>query len=406
MSTRYDVIVIGGGMVGAALAAMLGDANRVAVVEAAPVSPVDRRDPVDLRVSALSLASRRLLDAVGAWDSVEQVRVSPFRQMRVWDAASAPFSDEALHFDSARIGEAQLGHIVENRLIQWALHRRLQTMRNVEVFSPARIDSLSAQLGNARVTLDDGRTLESDLVVGADGAASRTRDLAGIDTIGWSYDQRAVVTHVSTSRPHEETAWQRFLTTGPLAFLPLSDGRCSIVWSTTPALADELLAMDEADFLTALNDASDRVLGDVTGCGPRGGFPLRLVHAARYTAPGLALVGDAAHAVHPLAGQGVNLGFLDAAALAEVLSEAREAGYRLGDAATLRRYERWRKGENLLTMATLDGLKRLFGTDDPLVAQLRQTGLKLVNRLAPVKDTLIRRAMGLEGDLPAIVRRH
>ena len=392
-------------MVGAALAALLGDAFSVAVVEATPVPAVDARDPVDLRVSAVSLASRRLLDAVGVWTTIEQVRVSPFRQMRVWDAASAPFSDAALHFDSARIGEAELGHIVENRLIQWALHQRLRAVRQVEVFSPATIDSLSVNTEDRRVTLEDGRTLTADLVVGADGAASRTRTLAGIDTVGWSYEQRAVVTHVATSKPHEQTAWQRFLTTGPLAFLPLADGRCSIVWSTTPAQADELLAMGEADFLAAVTHASDRVLGEVTACGSRGAFPLRLVHAARYTVPGLALVGDAAHAVHPLAGQGVNLGFLDAAALAQVLVKARETGFRPGDPAALRRYERWRKGENLLTMATLDGLKRLFGTADPVVTQLRQTGLKLVNRLQPVKHTLIRRAMGLEGDLPAVVRR-
>jgi 2-octaprenylphenol hydroxylase len=252
--------------------------------------------------------------------------------------------------------------------------------------------------------LDDGREFPTRLLVGADGAQSKVRQLAGIDTRGWNYEQKAVVGNVRTAEPHQATAWQRFLPTGPLAFLPLQDGRCSIVWSTTPEQVDALLALDDAAFAEALAEAFDRRLGEIIEVGPRGAFPLRLQHTRDYVKPGLALIGDAAHVVHPLAGQGVNLGLLDAATLAEVILDAITAGQEIGAFRVLRRYERWRKGDNLLMLGVMDGFKRLFSNPLPPVQLLRNLGLNLTDAAGPLKNLIARRAMGLEGDLPRLAR--
>lgn len=230
------------------------------------------------------------------------------------------------------------------------------------------------------------------------------RRFAGIPTHGWQYDQHAVVATVRTEHSHCETAWQRFLHDGPLAFLPLHDGRCSIVWSTSPAQAAHLAALDAVQFNDELARAFDYKLGRIVDSGERGVFPLRLQHTERYVAPGVALIGDAAHVIHPLAGQGVNLGVLDAAALAEVLLDARRAGRDIAALAVLRRYERWRKGDNLLMMAVMDGFKRLFGSDQRAVRWTRGAGLALTERLVPVKQLLIRHAMGRGSDLPRLAR--
>lgn len=223
-------------------------------------------------------------------------------------------------------------------------------------------------------------------------------------TGGWNYHQKAVVAHVRPEKSHQETAWQRFLPSGPLAFLPLHDGRCSIVWSTTPEQADALLALEASAFAEALAEAFDQRLGSILEVGRRGAFPLRLQHAQTYVKPGLALIGDAAHVVHPLAGQGVNLGLLDAAALAEVILDALNAGQDFASFKTLRRYERWRKGDNLLMLAVMDGFKRLFGTALPPVRLLRNIGLNLTDAAGPLKHLIARRAMGLDGDLPRLAQ--
>jgi 2-octaprenylphenol hydroxylase len=230
------------------------------------------------------------------------------------------------------------------------------------------------------------------------------RNLAAIETKGWDYDQHAVVATVRPERHHQFTAWQRFMPTGPLAFLPIDDGRCSIVWSTTPDLAEELLAMQERHFCRALTVAADGVLGEILETGPRGVFPLRLGHAESYIRQGLALVGDAAHAIHPLAGQGVNLGFLDAASLIEVLVQARDAGRNIGSVATLRRFERARKGANLGMLGAMDLFKRYFSNDLLPLRLTRTLGLSLADRAGPVKHLLIKRAMGLTGERPALAR--
>jgi 2-octaprenylphenol hydroxylase len=398
----YDLIIAGGGMVGSALACALGQSDlRIALLEGATLERVRPNENLDIRVSAINRASQRIFAAVGAWDSMIAWRVSPFRDMRVWDATG--FGQ--IHFDSASIGEPLLGWIIENRVIQFALLERARQLPGVELLCPTVLEIAQPLDGPLwRIGLNDGRALTTRLLVGADGAQSKVRQLAGIDTGGWEYDQKAVVANVRTAEPHQETAWQRFLPTGPLAFLPLHDGRCSIVWSTTPEHADSLLALDEHDFGDALAEAFESRLGSIIQVGTRGVFPLRLQHARGYVKPGLALIGDAAHVVHPLAGQGVNLGLLDAAALAEVIVDAVAKHREIGSLKVLRRYERWRKGDNLLMLGAMDSFKRLFGASLPPVTLLRNIGLSLTDAAGPIKNLIARRAMGLEGDLPRLAR--
>ncbi len=401
MSRHYDIVIVGAGMVGAALACMLGGSRfQVAVIEARRPKTRWPRDSVDLRVSAVSAASQHIFMALGAWDRMVEMGVSPYHEMHVWDAAGSG----VIHFDCAAIAEPRLGHIIENRVIQRALLERMDAFDNIDLICPASITTIEDEVGQACVHFESGDAITAALVVGADGGNSRVRQQAGIATQGWSYEQKAVVAAVATRKSHEQTAWQRFMPDGPLAFLPLRDGRSSIVWSTTPQQADELLALDETAFCQALGEAFECKLGEVLQAGERAAFPLRLQHSTRYIAPRRALVGDAAHMIHPLAGQGVNLGFLDAAALSEVLLDALARGRPFHTQGVLRRYERWRKGDNLLTMSAMDGFKRLFGATAFPLRVLRNTGLKLANIDGPVKNSLIRQAMGLKGDLPKLAR--
>lgn len=395
-----NIVVIGAGMVGATFACILARAGvHVTLIESSPRDPEWTPGSVDLRVSAITAASERVFANIGAWSRMTALGVSPFRDMRVWDAAGPG----EIHFDCADIGEPRLGHIIENRVVQRALMETLGEL-GIRVIRPAEVIGLTWDNAGVEIGLSTGDGLTAALAVAADGAGSRTRELAGIEVRGWSYDQKAVVAAVRTELSHRETAWQRFLPSGPLAFLPLRDGRCSIVWSTTPAHADELVAAAPESFMERLGQAFEHRLGAVIETGPRAAFPLRLQHARRYIAPRLALIGDAAHAIHPLAGQGVNLGVLDAGALAEVILAAAVAGRDVGSEATLRRYERWRKGDNLAMMAAMDGFKRLFGSDLTLLRLARNAGLALFDRIAPLKRLIMERAMGLTGDLPSIAR--
>ncbi|MGE0370885.1 MAG: UbiH/UbiF/VisC/COQ6 family ubiquinone biosynthesis hydroxylase [Gammaproteobacteria bacterium] len=396
-----DVAIVGAGMVGATLACCLAEGGlRVALVEAAPPPEDWPADSVDARVSALTAASRQIFRRIGAWRAMAERGVSPFDRMQVWDAGGTG----SIRFDCAEIGEPHLGHIVENRVIQRTLLERAREFGNVTLHCPAGLATLTPMEASIRIGLSDATAFDARLVVGADGAASRVRQLAGIATRGWSYVQEALVATVATELPHQETAWQRFLPQGPLAFLPLRDGRSSIVWSMEPAQAQELLRFAEAEFMERLAAAFEYRLGRITAAGGRGAFPLRLQHAASYIAPRLALIGDAAHIIHPLAGQGVNLGLLDAAALAEAVLDAAAAGADIGAPRVLRRYERWRKGDNLQMMLAMDGFKRLFGSAAPLLRIARNLGLDLADAASPLKHAIIRRAMGLRGDLPRLAR--
>jgi ubiquinone biosynthesis UbiH/UbiF/VisC/COQ6 family hydroxylase len=307
--------------------------------------------------------------------------------MRVWEREAA----RGMHFQASDAGRAELGWIVEHGLIVSALWGRLD---GVSVFENARIAGADFGEEGASLRLQDGRGLHARLAVAADGGDSQLRALAGIDTVGWSYGQRAIVCHVHTARAHRQTAWQRFLGTGPLAFLPLADGRSSIVWSADSALADELMALPDIAFRERLAQAAQQVLGEVSETTRRIAFPLRLQHARRYSQPGLVLVGDAAHSVHPLAGQGVNLGFADAAQLAATLSEARAAGRGWSSPRTLERYVRARKAANLEMLALTDTLNRAFRSNAPGLHSVLGLGIEAVERLSPLKAWLARQAVG------------
>ena len=402
MKSSYDIVIVGGGMVGATLACALGNsALKVALLDRAPMASPPEKG-YDLRVSALTLASRALFKNLGAWDGMARRRASRVAEMRVWSGADS----SAIHFNAAEIGEPALAFIVENSVIQTALIERLHQFTNIHHLSPVEISDITLADNGAVVTLKDGRSLHAKLLVGADGADSEVRRAAGIETQSLNLNQKGIVATVTTEKPHEATARQVFLATGPLAFLPLDEPHtCSIVWSADTARADQLLALDDAAFIAELQQAFGDSLGKIQTIGPRAGFPLALSHARAYTAPHLALVGDAAHTVHPLAGQGVNLGFLDAATLAEVLLDAAAKQKDIGTHAVLRRYERWRKGDNLAMVSITGGFKYLFGNELPGVSQLRNLGLGLTNAATPIKNLIMRRASGLEGDLPKLARR-
>ncbi len=402
MKSSYDIVIVGGGMVGAAFACALGNsAFKVALLDRAPAPPSTDKE-YDPRVSAITLASRALFENLGAWEGMQRRRVSPVREMRVWSGEG----NGSIHFNAAEIGEPALTYIVENSVIQTALIERLHQFTNVHYLCPVEITDITLADNGAVVTLKDGRSLNTKLLVGADGADSVVRQAAGIETQSLNLHQKGIVATVTTEKPHEATARQRFLATGPLAFLPLGEPHtCSIVWSADTERAEQLLALDDPAFMAEIQQSFGDLLGKIQTVSQRAAFPLALSHAKAYTAPHLALVGDAAHTVHPLAGQGVNLGFLDAATLAEVLLDAAAKQKDIGAHAVLRRYERWRKGDNLAMVSITGGFKYLFGNDLPVMSQLRNLGLDITNAATPIKNLIMRRAAGLEGDLPKLARR-
>ncbi|MGK3121292.1 2-octaprenyl-3-methyl-6-methoxy-1,4-benzoquinol hydroxylase [Pseudomonas corrugata] len=403
---RADLLIVGAGMVGSALAlALQGSGLQVLLLDGSPMSvkPFDPQAAFEPRVSALSTASQRILERLGVWDGIAARRASPYTDMHVWDGSGTGqihFSAESLHADT-------LGHIVENRVVQDALLDRLHDC-DLGLLANARLEQMRRSGDDWLLILADGRILRAPLVIAADGANSAVRRLTGVATREWDYLHHAIVTSVRSAQSHRMTAWQRFTDNGPLAFLPLErDGRhdwCSIVWSTTPGEAQRLMALDDAGFCTELERAFEGRLGQVVSADPRLCVPLRQRHAKRYVAEGLALIGDAAHTIHPLAGQGVNLGFLDAAVLAEVLLQAAGRGERLADIKVLSRYERRRMPHNLALMAAMEGFERLFQADPLPVRWLRNTGLKLVDRLPEAKALFVREALGLIGDLPDLAK--
>lgn len=399
MKTDYDIIIAGGGMVGASLACALGGGSlKVALVESQLILPVEAGQ--DLRVSAITPASRAVFENIGAWAGMNAARHGLIEAMHIWEGKNA------LNFNSADIGEAGLAWIVENRLLVGALWQRLGQFSNVTVLCPAKLRGIEIDEAMVSVTLADGRRLRAALLVGADGADSQVRHAAGIHWKRHDLAQMAIVANVHVERAHENVARQHFLSTGPLALLPLADSHTvSIVWSADTDRARTLLAMDNAAFETELQEAFGASLGGLKLTSERLGIPLALGFAQTYTAHRVALVGDAAHTVHPLAGQGVNLGILDAATLAETLSAAAAARRDLGAHGLLRRYERARKGADLGMQAVTGGLRYVFGNRSPQIRTIGSSGLGISERVPGLKNFLMRRASGLEGELPRLARK-
>ncbi len=407
-SATADILVNGGGMVGLRMALALARAGFSVIVldaQAAPATPAALQTGMtqpdfDSRVSALTAASQAWLASLGVWEPLAALRVCPYRDMQVWDADGTG----AIHFTAEEVHASVLGHIVENRLLCAVLHQALlqqpaAVVRNGVALAKA---TLAAAPGDySDITADDGSQYRCRLLIGADGGNSTVRTLCGFATREWSYEQQAIVATVHTQQPHAHTAWQRFIDSGPLAVLPLqlpaaaAQHYSSIVWSCDSALVDELMALSDAAFNARLQRAFESRLGSMALVSPRQAFPLRQQHATDYVQAGVALVGDAAHTIHPLAGQGVNLGLTDARCLVEVLTKAHQRGETIATLQTLSRYQRERKGPNLATMLAMEAFKRGFASDNLLLRWLRNVGLRAADRQQMLKRTLIKQAMGL-----------
>lgn len=383
---RCEVAVVGGGIVGAsATLALAREGFDVQLVERAPHPPAEPQGEVDARVYALAPSSVRWLRQLGVWPPCER-SAAAYRRMQVWEAEPA----QAMLFDAAEAALPQLGHILPHDVLLSSLWARLGAVR---CRLGAAVQGIETGDRGVRLTLSGGAGIQADLVLAADGAGSPTRRFAGIDVLGWPYEHHAIVCHVETERSHGGTAFQRFMPEGPLAFLPLADGRSSIVWSSRNS--DARMRQSEAEFARELYAVSQDCLGQIGAMTARRAVPLRLQHAQDYARPGLALLGDAAHVVHPLAGQGLNLGLADAECLVSVVGEARRARRAIGSARVLARYARPRKAANLEMLALTDALYRLFGSQAPGLESLRGLGLAAVDRLPMIKLPLLRRAVGL-----------
>ncbi len=397
----FDVIVVGGGIVGAATACALGHAEmKVALLDRFNPPRHWSPEPIDIRVSAITKASQAIFESLGVWDDILQRGACAYKDMKVWDAKADGF----LHFDCGDTVFENLGHIVENRVIVAALWDKLDMLDSVQCLSDAVVEEMQLTSGGRQLTLQDGRQLNAGLIIGADGRDSKIRQMTGIEAKGWPYEQDGLVATIKTEQSHRHTAWQRFLDHGPLAFLPLFNGECSIVWTLPTETAQDYLQLSDDDFLQRLYKASGGILGQMLATGSRAAFPLKFQYAERYTDDHLALVGDAAHAMHPLAGQGANAGLLDAAALAEQIVVSQRAGYNGLGHKTLRRYERWRKGDNLLMQGSMDVLNRMFSVQTLPWVALRSEGMTQINQWPRVKNILNDHAMGLRDDLPLLAQ--
>jgi len=393
MSRResFDVAVVGAGVVGSSAALSLArEGLRVAIVEAHEPTPW-RADAPDLRVYAFAADSQALLDSLGVWAGVAAARAQPYRRMRVWDAGAGG----ELCFDADALGRDCLGHIVEHGLLVDRLWAAVSRDPKIQRHCPDKLRELEHDDSGASLVLDSGQRLRAKLVLGADGAASRVRQLAGLSTSEHDYGQRGLVAYVRTTRLHEDTCWQRFLPGGPLAFLPCGDGRSSIVWTLAEAEAQRLLAIDDASFCAELTRAFDARLGEVTEVSGRQAFPLRRQLAREMLHGRVALIGDAAHVVHPLAGQGVNLGLRDVATLATLVREAQVAGRDFLVAHRLQRWARSRLSENAVAAYSFEAINGLFSNDALLPTLVRGPLLGLAGKFPPLAQLFWKRASGL-----------
>jgi 2-octaprenyl-6-methoxyphenol hydroxylase len=394
-----DVLIVGGGLVGGTMACALAQSG-------IPVAVVDHEDPTtavqaefDGRASAIALGPQKVMEAVGLWAHIAP-EAAPILDIRVSDGESLMF----LHYDHAAIGDEPFGYIVENRSTRKAVFARLPELPAATLFAPNHLVALERGPDGVTGTLADGRRIQARLAIAADGRGSKIRREAGIGLTKWSYHQTAIVCTVAHEKPHNGVAQEHFLPAGPFAILPLTGNRSSIVWTEKEALAPAIMAQDDQGFLNELRWRFGDFLGEIAVEGPRFAYPLSLQFADSYVGQRLALIGDAAHGMHPIAGQGMNFGIRDVAALAEVLVEAKRLGMDLGSAAVLERYQRWRRFDNMLMLGLTDAINRLFSNDIGPIKLARDLGLALVNRLPPLKKVFMRHAMGLVGELPKLMR--
>ncbi len=404
MTTDTDLIIVGGGLNGSALALAAARAGlRVHLLDAQPRAEQEERD-FDGRAYALAHASCRMLRALDLWESVA-THAQPMLEIKVTDgrAGEGP-SPWMLHFDHAELEEGPMGHLVEDRHLRRAMGRSLAAMPGIVHEAPARVVAQRVDASRVVVTLDDGREISGALLVGSDGRQSGTAERAGIGRQGWGYGQTALVCAVEHEKPHGGIAHQFFMPGGPLAILPLTGNRCSIVWSEEEARAAEVAAMDDAGFLEALRPAFGSFLGEISLVGARFTYPLGLTLADSFVVERVALIGDAAHGVHPIAGQGLNAGLRDVAALVDVLAEARRRGEDIGGAQALARYQGWRRFDTATLAVATDTFNRLFSNDNPLLRAVRDMGMGAVNAMPGLRRNFMREAAGLTGDLPSLMR--
>lgn len=401
MMQSVDIAIVGGGMVGLAMAAALKNTDlRIAVIEGR-LPDENLAELPDVRVSALSRSTEMILRNLNAWDGILARRASPYSAMEVWEQDS--FS--RIEFSATQMTQPNLGHIVENRVIQLALLDQVKKQMNVSLHIPQTVHSVAIGESEAWLTLNDGQSITAKLVVAADGANSWVRKQMDIPLTHWDYGHSAIVANVRTAEPHEGVARQIFTPMGPLAFLPMSDpNMCSIVWSTDPVRAERLLELTDDKFSQALTTEFDARLGLCRVIGERQAFPLKMRYARDFVLERVALVGDAAHTIHPLAGQGVNLGLLDAASLAQEVIALWQNGEDIGAKRNLRHYERWRKAEAAKMIAAMQGFKDLFEGSNPAKKLIRGLGMQLVGHLPGAKDEIMKRALGLKGELPELAK--
>lgn len=401
---QTDVIISGGGMVGLTLALALGQGGlKVVVVDAMP--PAQTLMPAfDGRVSALAYAAIRMMRALEVWPHLE-AEAQPIREILVSDGAvgraASPFS---LHFDAQEVGADSLGHIAENRHIRAALYAAMTAQKNITLIAPATIASLAVEAGHVAAKLSDGNEFQAALAVAADGRESRLRDQMGIGVVGWSYPQTGIVATVHHAEPHQGVAYEHFLPSGPFAILPMTGDRSSLVWTEAKDKAPAMLALDDDAFNAEVAARFGAHLGDTEVVGGRWSYPLKFHLARDFVRPRFALAGDCAHGIHPIAGQGLNLGLKDAAALAETLLDAARLGRDIGTADVLKRYERWRRFDSFTLAASTDALNRLFSNDIAPLRQLRDLGLGIVDAIGPARRFFMRHAGGDIGKLPKLMK--
>jgi len=396
-----DALIVGAGMIGGACAlALARQGLNVSVIDRDHLNQNAEAEAEPRRVSAINLASENILKRLEVWDEILASLPQTFERIDVQDEGSSG----TISFDAADLGLTHLGHIISNEAITRALYHALDREQRVSLRFGQTATAIVSSGSSVTVTLDAGETISARILIGADGANSRVRELAEITHQESSYDHTAIVATVKPELPHASCARQRFLASGPLAFLPLANNECSIVWSADTEKAEQLLTLDDEAFSLELAEAFEHRLGSIQRVSPRAKFPLVRRHAVNYIGERIALIGDAAHTVHPLAGLGANQGFADAATLFEVISNASSQNRDLASRSVLRRYERWRRGENALVLKVMDGFHGLFGTDNPAVSRLRGLGLNLTDNVPLVKETLVRYAVGLEGDLPQLAQ--